>query len=370
MKIVILILPLALAASHRAAPGDFTSAIAEGRAALTSMIANGQAPGVGVAVAVTGNVVWSEGFGYADLEHHVAASPDTKFGLGSISKTLTMAAALRLVDKGQLDLDRPIEKYLPDFPHRNRGITIRRLATHQSGLSDAFAVRHYTTQRIFPTLDSAYQEMKGDPPESAAGTTVVYATGLFTMIGRVLETASGRDYRALMVEEVFLPIGINPVENTPSAIIPNRAVYYSNAKSGGFEPAPVVNPSFKLPGAGYMATAAEVAKFGAALLRDSFFSDRARADMFRAVPLADGTPTEWALGLQVASNEHGRLLHLPGGGLGISSWLFIYPDADVVIALLSNVNTAPVGGRVARRITDAFIAAAQQADVPSGLLRP
>ena len=83
---------------------------------VAQIIAKGQAPGVGVAVAVNGSVVWSEGFGLANLEHGVPVSPDTRFGLGSISKTLTMAAAMRLVDKGKLDLDAPVEQYLPDFP--------------------------------------------------------------------------------------------------------------------------------------------------------------------------------------------------------------------------------------------------------------
>jgi CubicO group peptidase (beta-lactamase class C family) len=308
-------------------------------------------------VAVGGNVVWSEGFGFANLEERTAAANDTKFGLGSISKTLTMAAAMRLVDQGRLDLDAPVENYLPGFPHRGRGITVRRLAAHQSGLSDAFAVQHYSTRRAFPTLDSAYREIVAVPPDHPAGARAVYATGLFTIIGRVLEAASGRDYRSLMRTEVFAPIGIRPVENDPAMVIPNRAVYYANTASGGFERAPAIDPSHKLPGAGYVATAAEIAQFGAALLRPSFLSDRARAEMFRAVPLADGTATEWALGLQAGSNQHGRLLHLPGGGPGISSWLFIYPDAGVVIALLSNVNTAPVGGRASRRIADAFITA-------------
>jgi hypothetical protein len=77
--------------------------------------------------------------------------------------------------------------------------------------------------------------------------------------------------------------------------------------------------------------------------------------MFRAVPLANGTPTEFALGLRVASDSSGRLLHLPGGGIGISSWLFIHPDADLTIALLSNVNTAPVGGATHRKIAAAFL---------------
>jgi serine beta-lactamase-like protein LACTB len=345
---------LTATASH-----PYDAAIREGRDALQQMVDRGQAPGVGVAVAVRGEIVWSAGVGFADLAHRVPVGTDTRFGLGSISKTLTMAAAMRLVDRGVLDLDAPVETYLPDFPHRGRGVTVRRLAAHQSGLSDAFAVKHYATTRAFPTLDSAYQEMKGDPLDYPPGSKVAYATGVYTIIGRVMEVASGRDYRTLMRDEVFSPAGIAPVANDPRAIIPHKSSYYANADGGGFEHAAVVNPSHKLAGAGFVATAAEVARFGAALLDPAFLSPRARTEMFTAVSLADGTPTEYALGLQVTTDTHGRVVHLPGGGLGISSWLFIYPDRHVVFALLSNVNTAPVGGRAYRRIADAFMTPAQ-----------
>jgi CubicO group peptidase (beta-lactamase class C family) len=350
---------LMLPHAFRAQEGRYAAAIREGREALTQLVAKGQAPGLGVAVAVGGEVVWSEGFGLANLEHRVPVSVQTRFGLGSISKTLTMAAAMRLVDKGTLDLDAPIEKYLPDFPHRGQGITVRRLAAHQSGLSDAFAASHYLTTRDFPTLDPAYREITRHGIDYPPGSKTVYATGLFTIIGRVLEAAGGLDYRVLMAREVFEPVGIGPSVNDARTIIEHRSGYYANGEAGRFEHAPVVNPTHKLPGAGFIATPSEVARFGAALLRPSFLSERARREMFTPVPLADGTPTEWGLGLQVGTDQHGRVLHLPGGGLGISGWLFIHPDANVVIALLSNVNTAPVGGRAYRRIADAFLAAAR-----------
>jgi CubicO group peptidase (beta-lactamase class C family) len=79
--------------------------------------------------------------------------------------------------------------------------------------------------------------------------------------------------------------------------------------------------------------------------------------MFRPVPLADGRPTEFALGFRVADEQARQLLHQPGGGIGISAWLFVYPEQDLVVALLSNVNTAPVGGRARREITQACLTA-------------
>jgi serine beta-lactamase-like protein LACTB len=185
----------------------------------------------------------------------------------------------------------------------------------------------------------------------------VYATGTYTIIGRIMEAVTGRDYPTVMREEVFERAHIASLPNNRRAIISHRSGFYANRDGGGFEHGPFFDPSHKLPGAGYLATARELAQFGTALLGPTLLSDRGRREMFRPVPLADGTPTEYALGLQSASGVHGAVLHIPGGGIGISSWLFIYPEREMVIALLANVNTAPVGGQAHRRIAAAFAAA-------------
>jgi serine beta-lactamase-like protein LACTB len=99
------------------------------------MMASARVPGLGVAVAVDGKVVWAEGFGLADLERGVPVTRRTKFGLGSVTKSLTMALAARLHEEKVLDLDAPLERYLPDFPHRGKGITTRLIGCHLSGLA-------------------------------------------------------------------------------------------------------------------------------------------------------------------------------------------------------------------------------------------
>src|SRR5262249_55161977 len=94
-------------------------------------------PGFSVTVAVDGKIVYSEGFGYADLEERVPAWPTTKFRIGSVSKPLTAIALVKLVEQGKLDLDAPIHKYVPSFPDKGATITPRMLAGHLGG------IRHY-----------------------------------------------------------------------------------------------------------------------------------------------------------------------------------------------------------------------------------
>lgn len=101
-----------------------------GRARLRELAARGDSPGIAAAVSMDGAIVWAEGCGVANLEYGVAASERTRFGLGRPSKTITAIGLLSLVDRGRIDLDAPIERYLPDFPHAGSGITLRRLAAH------------------------------------------------------------------------------------------------------------------------------------------------------------------------------------------------------------------------------------------------
>src|SRR4051812_33341105 len=98
------------------------SAIAQARALVEKDIAS-KVPGMSVAVAVDGQIVWSQGFGYADLKTHEPVTPSTRFRVGSVSKPLTAAGLALLVERGQLDLDAPVQRYVPDFPKKSAVIT-------------------------------------------------------------------------------------------------------------------------------------------------------------------------------------------------------------------------------------------------------
>ena len=323
--------------------------------AVRRAIRDGAAPGAAVAVALNGRIVWSEGFGLADAARGAPVTPGTRFGVGSISKTFTLAAALTLADAGQLDLDAPVERYLPDFPHPGRGVTLRRIGAHQSGMGDDFATRHFYSTTHFP-LDSAYRMIAAEPMAYSPGSRAEYATGVFTIVGRVLERAGGGPYLEVMRRTVFEPAGMTATApNDPRRPPADRATFYVRREGGGFDLAPAFDPSFKLPGAGFLSTAADVARFGAALLGPGLLSERSRREIFTPVPLADGSPSRYALGFQALEEEGRRLLLQPGGGPGIASWLAVYPDHGVVVAILANATGAPLGDAVRRAVAAAFL---------------
>src|SRR5437879_11624869 len=102
-------------------------------------------PGVQLAVAIDGTLVWSEGFGYADAARRRPVTRAAQFRLGSVSKPLTPAQVALLYEQGKLDLDAPIQRYVPTFPEKGYPITTRQLAGHLAG------IRHYRDREFFQT---------------------------------------------------------------------------------------------------------------------------------------------------------------------------------------------------------------------------
>lgn len=348
-------------AVHEKSDRRWEMAIAESRTALAAFMQGRKAPAVSVAVCVENDLVWAEAAGLADIENNRLATTATRFGLGSISKTLTMAAAVRLSERGAFDLDAPIENYLPDFPHKGRGVTARRIAVHQSGLSDEPDRRLFETTTHCDDLAAALRLIEPMTLDFEPGTRSVYATAAHTYIGRALERAGAKPYADLVRELILDPRRLSSFAPLDArSIPPDLARFYVKADDGSFKPGPRFDPSYKLPGAGWIGTAGDLARLGAALVDPAFLSNTARAQLFTAVATSDGQPTEFALGLRVANDEAaGTVLHQPGGGIGISCWLFVYPKQRLSIALMCNVTGGPVAGKLQEATTNAFLQSIQ-----------
>jgi len=331
------------------------------RAMVRHLVESSLAPGCAAAVAIRGEVVWEEGFGFADLDHRVEAGVETRFGLGSLSKALTMACAGGLVQDGLLDLDAPVEDYLPDFPFAEEGITLRLLAAHQSGLTDDVTSALADSDENFATIEDAYRRIvAGERLTSAPGEGVRYSNGPYTILARAMEVASGKSYLELMQEYVLGPAGMEEtVPNDRRAIIPLRTGFYRVAEGGHFEHATHHDPSIKLAAAGWLATAGDMARFGAALLAGELVEGPVRDDLLTRVPLSDGTLTEFGMGLRYTEDEGRGVWHAPGGGHGISCWLLLYPEVELTIVILSNCSTGPVGGPVMGVLTEEFVRLAE-----------
>lgn len=334
-----------IAAAQTAAPAVVAEPYADARAHAhkigDELLARG-IPGMSVAVAVDGHLVYAEGFGSADLEERVPAWPTTKFRIGSISKTLTAAALMQLVEQGKIELDAPVQKYVPSFPDKGVQITPRLLAGHLAG------IRHYKGDEflISKHYDSVLDGLKifeNDPLISPPGTAFHYSSYGFDLLSAVIESASGEKFLDYMPRHVFAPLGlVDTIADENRTIISQRSRFYELEKNGADENAPYVDNSYKWAGGGFLSTSEDLVRFGSALLHPGFLSEESLKALFASQKTTSGKETGYGIGWFIHKSQSGlRIYEHSGGSVGGTSQLIIYPDSRVVIALVTNLSDAP-----------------------------
>ena len=199
-----------------------------------------------------GKIVYSEGFGFADLEERVPVWPTTKFRIGSISKPLTATALMQLVEAGKLDLDAPVQEYVPSFPAKGAIITVRELAGHLGG------IRHYRDdemeiQRHYDNVLEGWKIFENDPLVAPPGTKFSYSSYGYNLLSAVIQSASGEPFLTYMQEHVFPPMGlVHTAADQNTEITEQRSRFYELAKDGHAENAPYVDNSYKWAGGGFL----------------------------------------------------------------------------------------------------------------------
>lgn len=336
--------------------GQYASAVSSSRAVIEKVMNDSGMPGLGIAVALDGQIVWAEGFGFADLESTTPVIRLTKFGIGSISKSLTTALVSRLYEKRLIDIDAPLETHLPEFPLKGRGITIRLIAAHLSGLDDTVSLGGHSPARSYTTdeaLRVVYQEvLKYEPRQQSH-----YSTSSYTLIAGAVERTSGKSFPHLIEQYVTKPLGMaSTVPNDLRQIISNRTAFYE-IEENKLVHAPNNGSSFRLAGAGYLSTAEDIAHFASALLQGNFLKPTTVEELFKPLTTAKGEKTQFAMGWRsVQDPRNGRdIIVQPGGGPGISSLVSIHRKERLVVVTLSNQTGAPAGLTIQGPVFDAFL---------------
>jgi serine beta-lactamase-like protein LACTB, mitochondrial len=310
-------------------------------------------PGLSAAVDLGPERVWTRGFGRADLERGVPATERTVYRLASISKTITAVAALQLAEAGKLDLDAPIQAYVPGFPKKQWPITPRHLLTHQSGLRH-WSVEEWTQTRHFPSLAAALEPIQDDPLLFEPGTRASYSSVGYTVLGRVVEGASGQDYLSYVRKNVFARAGmVDARDDDVRAVIPRRAKGYARDRAGRMRPSALSDTSGKLPAGGLVSTAPDLARFGGALLRGELVSLATVTRMCTAQTTRSGEAVSIGLGPRVTQHRAQLECWQQGAQPEVSGLLYLRPSKGVSVALLCNLEGIPDALlELARQITD------------------
>jgi serine beta-lactamase-like protein LACTB, mitochondrial len=301
-----------------------------------AMLAHG-IPGLTVSVAADRELRWSNGYGMADLENFVPARELTVYRLASVSKPITATAVLQLAEQGKLDLDAPVQKYLPDFPEKPWPVTSRQLLAHQGGVRN-WTDDEFRSTRRYPSLLDALSLFKDDPLLHEPGTKVLYTSYGYNLLGGVVEGASGQRYLEYLAEHVFEPAGMVWARaDDVLDIIPNRARGYQRTPGGAVINSALSDTSNRIPGGGLVATADDVARFAVALQSGALLKPETVKLMLTRQKLKNGTPTGFGLGFVLGAHRRHREIYHLGGQPRVSTLLYMRPDEGLVVVLLTNL---------------------------------
>jgi len=299
-------------------------------------------PGVAVAVVKGGAVMLSKGYGESNIEHHVPASASTLFQSGSVGKQFTSAAVMLLVEEGKIGLGDSITKYFPTAPASWRGITVRHLLTHTSGIPD------YTTDamdyRRDYTEDELAQMAFGLTPEFPPGSRWNYSNTGYVLLGIIIHKASGKFYGDVLRERVFAPLGMSTARViSEEDIIPNRAAGYRLAR-GELKNQEWVAPKLNTTADGslYLSLQDYIA-WDRGLRDKKVLKPESWATINTPVTLTSGKRYPYGFGWSIDTVAGQLRIHHGGAWQGFQTYISRYIGDDMTVVALSNLGPSEPG---------------------------
>ena len=279
---------------------------------------------------------WKKSYGYADLEHKIPATPDTRYRLASISKPITAIGILKLMQEGKLRLDDEVQKYVPYFPRKRWPVTIRHLLGHLSGISH---YRNYDEEGHFKkhfTTEESIDVFKDWMLEHEPGTKYNYTTYGFNLLGAVIEGASGKPYVEYMRENIWIPLGMNNTTmDIADDIIENRASGYRRI-DGEVKNCEFIDISSRFAGGGIRSTAVDLINLSMGLDKGKVISLENQMKMYTSMVTKEGRVTEYGMGWSVDFIQGFWNVSHGGGQQGTSTYLLRFPGEKFAVAVMCN----------------------------------
>jgi CubicO group peptidase (beta-lactamase class C family) len=286
-----------------------------------------------VLVARGSDVLLSKGYGSANLEWEIPNTPATKFRLGSITKQFTAAAILLLEERGKLTLEDPIKKHLPDAPAGWDTITIFHLLTHTSGIPNFTSLPAYKSLKLEDTpVAKTIVSVRDKSLDFVPGEKMSYSNSGYLVLGHVIERVTGASYEKFVKDNIFTPLGMKDSGyDSNTAVIPRRAAGYMPSAAGPVH-AGYVHMSIPHAAGALYSTTEDLLRWQQGLFGGKLISAGSLAKM--TTPFKD----DYALGV-VVRTAGGRKVVQHGGGIdGFNTFLAYYPDNQLTVAVLANIN--------------------------------
>lgn len=338
--------PATLPAVSTAPAGGQYAANARVDEYIQRMLRESKIPGLSLAVMENGKVLYAKAYGYANLENAVAATPEHRFEIGSVTKSFAAVGIMLLVQDGKIELDQKISTYLGPVPAAWEPITVRQLLTHTSGIAENLDGSDKIVQGTKLVSEADVVEFtKQMPLKLAPGTAWSYSNIAYDVVGALIAKVSGKNYGAFLQERVFGPLDMRSTRiMAPHDVGAGAATGY--VKNGnGFTPyvqSPAHRSLLALAASGMESTALDLAKFDAALYSDTLLTANTRSQMWaggvlvQAASSATDSAVEYGLGWYLSTVDGHRKVYHSGGMPAFITDFIRYPDDGISVVVLTN----------------------------------
>jgi CubicO group peptidase (beta-lactamase class C family) len=299
-----------------------------------------EAPGVSIVVIRGADTLVSQGYGFADLENSVPATPHSVYRIGSITKQFTAAAVMQLVEAGRVKLDDPIGTYLPTLPARWHSATVRQFLNHTAGVPSYTDIGQRWLKRMGEKMspDSLVGLTANDSLWFAPGTSWRYDNTGYVVLGMLVAKASGKAYDQYLQEKFFTPLGLSETMYCGNApIIPHRAQGYAR-DSAGWRNASFIDMSQPFSAGALCSSALDLAHWNHALGTGKVVNAASYREM--TTPTGAAASRHYGFGLVSDSLAGHRIITHSGGINGFSTINAWFPDDSLTITILPNAEGA------------------------------
>jgi CubicO group peptidase (beta-lactamase class C family) len=325
-----------------------------------SQMAYQELPGLAIGLVYDQDLVWAKGFGLADLERRTATTPDTLYRIASITKLFTSTALLQLRDAGRLQLDDPVQQYLPwfkmppdewlpDAPQDpSRPVTIRHLLTHTGGLRRE-APFPYWTEGNYPSLAEIKAGLSRQPVAYPPETRWKYSNLGLAIAGEVVTHCAGENYAAYITRHILEPLGMHDtLVKAPQPDHPRLATGYSRRLPGAKrEVSPHTDAQGLSPAFNMTSSVHDLAQFVMLQFRTAaeytpgpqqILSPRTLREMQRVHWLEPDWKMGWGLGFSISRQRNATWVGHGGAVLGYRTLVRFVPEKKVGVIVLGNAD--------------------------------
>jgi serine beta-lactamase-like protein LACTB, mitochondrial len=343
----------------------WAEAVDQGRQIVRASLAEQNLPGLSVAVGASDDIVWAEGFGFADLETHLPVSPETRFRIGTASTVLTSAAVGLLLEKERLKLDERIQTYVPDFPEKQWPVTLRQLMGQLSGVrNDGGDEGPLLAVRCERPIESL-QHFKDGPLLFEPGTQYRASSYGWILVSAAVEAAADESFLSFARTQIFRPLGMDhTAADSSTESIEDRATFYFPRFAAdphfGLHPMRPLDYSCYSGSSVFLSTPSDLVRFSLAINSGKLLKPTTVELLQTPQRLATGQETNYGLGWNLDSvslaGEQARMVGHNGETLGgMVASLQMFPDRGLVVAVMSNISyadTASVASSIARAFSN------------------